>query len=210
MDAVVALPFPPSKQGVRMRYGYQFGLQTAAVQSQFGAQKQFQLNSPYQPDAAGATIQPYGWDTWASVYTSYTCTGCEMRIRLLSYDTTIPDAAVTMIITPSPTLPTLTGTQFNVWQDRPFVHSVLMSAEGNAEARDVRQRIDLPRFEGKTRALYLADDDYQSAVSATPVKVPMLTMAATNNASAAQGYVQVLIELVFEVNFWERKLLPQS
>lgn len=86
----------PKSKVVRMRYGM-FGTINAGAGT--AAQWLFSCNSINDPDYSGTGHQPYGHDTWQTLYNTYTVLGSKINVHFLPTDATAKIGQVVASIT---------------------------------------------------------------------------------------------------------------
>lgn len=163
----------------------------------------FNLNSIFDPNRTGTGHQPYGHDTFQTLYNRYRVISCTYRINAYSSDGSNIQLAVI------PTNETITPGSISEVRENPRCKYTLQSA--NAPLRIVSGKVHIPSLVGRTKAQYMADDRYQAQFGASPSELALLNLyvgPATENSSMMTVYYNV--ELKYTVECFDVKHLAQS
>jgi len=172
-----------------------------------GTQQAYLLNSIYDPNSSGTGHQPYGHDTYATMYNKYRVIGC--RVQLIF---TTPGAANDIICVMAPSSNTSSGmTGLQLYQVQEWPQSVCGILPSTGERRCVLQaNYDMATQAGVSKAVYLAGDEYEAAIGSSPNKAVYLTFnsGCVDGTGSVQCKVQVYLE--FDVLFFDRTTLGLS
>lgn len=170
------------------------------------AQYQFNLNSVYDPNRTGVGHQPYGRDQFAALYNRYRVISCSYRVA------TIPSVEARVIQTacvPTNNTPPAIG---NIWEIREQPRCKYIVQQPQADQKFVTGKVYLPSLMGRTKAQYMADDNYQAQVGATPTELALLNVySGSITDSSVDGEVFYFnIEMEFTVEWFDVNPLPSS
>lgn len=199
-------PFPV-RMFVTQRYG-QLNTLTAGSAGLFGSEQIFRLNSLFDPDLTGTGHQPYGFDTLASIYNRYKVHAVTARLR---WSDPSADGVIVAANFQAPGVPTsITGSDPNTIMERLGMWTANLNNTGDQEVV-FTQRFTLPDLCGCTKQQFDSNtEDYQSAVSTSPVRTPFLRLAIAALDGSSTPTVRCETLLIFEVEYFERLILPQS
>jgi hypothetical protein len=103
---------------------------------------------------------------------------------------------------------TMLNTLLSVSVERPGTVVKAVAASGGPVA-ELEYTADIPRLLGITREQFLADTDrYGAAVTAAPTAYPYVQLGWAG--PSATSYCQVLVEIEYLVQFWQRVTVSQS
>jgi len=160
------------------------------------------LNSLFDPNRTGVGHQPYGFDTFATLYNRYRVISCGWRLHVVKG---YSDAPTTLAVQPANE--ELLPTTMSEIRENPRTKYIIAQPGGGIVFCSGKSYI--PSLVGRTRAQYMADDRYQALVTANPQELAILNMAT---ASGADTFVQTTINVLleFSVEFFDVKHLSQS
>lgn len=162
------------------------------------------LNSIYDPNRSGTGHQPYGHDTYLTLYNRYRVIACRVRLRPVTFSTGsvykqtfVANNTVTLFSNPS-----------------------LAAESPNAKTIPIASALG-PYFSqtfypnqvcGATKVEYMADDRYMGVFGSDPSEVIVLHVVTSgfNDAAPAANDVMYVIELEYTVELFDRKELAQS
>jgi len=163
----------------------------------------FNLNSIYDPDRTGAGHQPYGHDSFQTLYNRY-------RVFAVSY-----------VISAT----ALTGNQNSICilpnnDSSAFTNHTLMSESPRALTKQVngnggpvyfKGRYNLRTITGQTSTQYKSDDRFQSQFGASPTEQIMLHLGNWGSLSGSPTSTTLFnITFVYHVEMFDPKPLIQS
>jgi len=122
----------------------------------------FNLNSVFDPDRTGTGHQPYGHDTYQTLYQRYRVFACSWNIELCN--TTGEAWQVTVL----PHNDVTTIAPISLAAEMPYAISKVVQS-GTAVAR-FHGRMNLPKLNGSTPAAYKSDDRFQAIAGNSPVE----------------------------------------
>jgi len=168
------------------------------------------LNSIFDPNRTGLGHQPYGHDTFATLYNRYRVIGCSYAITISQNgDTATNQLPVVLGALPSNEVDTVS----NMSELREKPRSKYIVQMYGSPARTLRGYVSIPSLIGRTKAQYMADDRFQAAFGATPNESAILNTyigMPNDGAVTALLSVQYSITLVYHVECLDPKVLPQS
>lgn len=188
----------PNRYICKMKYA-------TSVVTNAGGQYVFNLNSLFDPDRTGIGHQPYGYDTLSSMYNRYRVISCGWRIQ---NPVGVSGGAITTACLPSNDVG-ITWLQTDEMLENPRVRYIVQNP--GAPIATLRGKQYIPTLVGRTKSQYMADDQFQAIVTASPSEQALLYIqtfgALAGTAIGGQG-VTVLLE--FTVEFFDTKRILQS
>jgi len=163
----------------------------------------FNLNSIFDPDRTGTGHQPYGHDTYASLYNRYRVFKAKVYIEFA-----VSDANVYVVGLMANNV-TTTQTNSSLAYEKPNAISRLCT-------RDHRTRFvrtyNLPAICGSTLTQYRADDRYQAIFGASPGETICLHIlwSDMNSAAPASSVVGANITVFYYIEAFDAVDLGQS
>lgn len=162
---------------------------------------QFRLNSLFDPDYTGAGHQPYGFDSYASIYSKYRVFACKYRIKAVTSNAT--PCQITVVTNNSQTAfsnPSLAA-------ESPRSVSQLL---GLGIPKVIKANSYLPAVVGASKTQYKSDDRYSSDVGSSPTEHINLHIITSDMAGATTNNVSYTVELCYCVEFYDPYVLAQS
>lgn len=164
----------------------------------------FNLNSMYDPDRSGIGHQPYGRDTFASLYNQYRVIGVKYTVEASSNSTTIQMGTV---ISNEEFSYVAIGGDFNELKELPRARFVTQAPGG--AIRRISGYCDCASVLGRTKAQYMADEATAAIVNNNPGENCVLTIATATPAGVPQTSVSVMVMLEFITEWFDlNKLTP--
>lgn len=163
---------------------------------------EFNLNSIFDPNRTGLGHQPYGHDTFQTLYNRYRVISCGWRIHFMAQTTSTP---ITVTSFPGNEVVSFaTGAEA---KENPRTRYITQNPGAGSTVLKGKQYI--PSLVGRNKAQYMADDRYQALMGANPGELAILNIGTYNNGDvAAATTLQVLLE--YTVEFFDIKHLAQS
>lgn len=163
---------------------------------------QFNLNSIFDPNRSGVGHQPYGHDTFLTLYNRYRVIACGWRINAL-----LSTAANPVQIGCMPANEVITFTSISELREQPRAKYITQNPGAATVTLTGKQYI--PSLVGRTKEQYMADDRYQAQMGASPSELAILNLVSnTSNETVVAQQLNVLLE--FTVEFFDIKHLAQS
>lgn len=164
---------------------------------------QMNLNSIFDPNRTGGGHQPYGFDQLSTLYNKYRVISCGYRIQRAMLDTGNP---VMVGALPSNDV-SRTFSTFSELRENPRAKYITQNS--GSDVKTLSGKVYLPSLMGRTRAQYMADDQYSSIVTTSPQEAAILYILTSDANDIPANYsVQVLLE--FTVEFFDVKHVLQS
>lgn len=160
----------------------------------------FNLNSIYDPNRTGGGHQPYGHDTFNTLYNRYRVISCKWKVQAMS-TSGIQLAAI-------PLNEVFSYATIAEMRENPRSKFVVQNAGGSTEYLSGNTYI--PSLVGRTKAQYMADDRYQATMGSNPSELASLLIMTANNVGATLGSVGINVLLEYTVEFFDIKHLAQS
>jgi len=165
----------------------------------------FNLNSVFDPSRTGIVTghQPYGFDTYASLYNRYRVISCKYIVGQVSNNNFVNQVAAL------PANEELTMSNTSEARENPRCKYIIQSP--NAPIKMLKGNVYLPSLVGRTKAQYMADDRYQATVVSSPQELAVLNLFTGLISDSIVGDTCVLnITLEYTVEFFDVKHLAQS
>lgn len=162
------------------------------------------LNSIFDPNRTGVGHQPYGHDTFLTLYNRYRVISCSYRICAHVADTTI-----SLQLAVIPTNEAVNPGTISEVRENPRCKYVIQAPQ--QDIKYVSGKVYIPSLMGRTKSQYMADDRYQATMGASPNELALLTMyAGPTNEGTSTATVIFNIELEYTVELFDIKHLSQS
>lgn len=161
----------------------------------------FNLNSIYDPDRTGGGHQPYGHDTFETMYNRYRVISCSYRILAPKNDATLQLAV-------QPANEVLAPTTAAEMKENPRSRYITQSPGG--QVVPLSGKVYIPSLVGRTKSQYMSDDRYQAQFGVNPAELAILNLIATSGADVAVVGNPLHVELVYTVEVFDIKHLAQS
>lgn len=161
----------------------------------------FSLNSIFDPNTTGVGHQPYGHDTFQTLYNRYRVISCQYRVIANKNNDTLQIVA----------LPANAGyayTTASEYKENPRCFYKTQAPGG--EIQSVSGLVRIPSLVGRTQAQYMADDRYQAEFGASPQEAAVLNLGVFNGSDQPLNAVPLNVELVYTVECFDIKNLAQS
>lgn len=163
----------------------------------------FNLNSIFDPNQSGGGHQPYGHDTFSTMYNRYRVISCSYRISAQASDGSNIQLAVI------PTNETISPASISEVRENPRCKYTLQG--GNAPLRFVSGKVYIPSLMGRLKAQYMADDRFQAAFGSNPAELALLSCYAGPTAETSSSLTMIYnVELEYTVEVFDIKHLAQS
>lgn len=166
------------------------------------------LNSIFNPFRQSVAdplkTQPYGRDTFDSLYSRYRVIGCKYMVSIVNGT----EEYLTAVAVPTNSFPPAPAT-LSVVREMPRAKFIVQAPQ--APLRILKGYVNLPSLTGRTVAQYMADDRYQSEFSTDPQEAMILNIYAGrfDEANFAENiYLNVTLE--YTVELFDPKILPAS
>lgn len=188
----------PDRMILRMRYRDNKILNLAGPDGHFD----YRLNSIYDPDVSMVNgHQPLGYDQWNVFYTKYRVFRADVKATFINTSTTgAGGVQVGVIPFNSQSLPPEDDSTF----EQPHASSKLVGNTGGMDRAVVIRSIDIPRIVGKSHLSYKSSDNTASQFGFNPQEQVWLRLAAQNVDSGEPLKCQVLIEITYHVELFDR------
>lgn len=187
-------------------------MKTALLQSSFGSgttyyNYQVRLNSIGVPGVTTTLDQPYGSDQWNAFYYQYQVTKCRAKITVYN------SMSVPMILVMAPVNSTASfGSDTNQAMATAGARTIYLSPIGTDKSVSTSYiTVDNASLIGKNRKQYLCDENSQAIFPASPANAQYLNIHASSiDASSTFTNARISIELIYTVQWFDRRVLPAS
>lgn len=162
------------------------------------------LNSIYDPNRTGLGHQPYGHDTFQSLYNRYRVISVRYIVSAVSSN------GSNLQIATLPCNEEFSAPSISDYRENPRGKYVLQVP--GSPVKVIKGKISLPSLTGRTKAQYMADDRYQAQFGASPSELMVLNCNAQHideSLVTATG-ATFNITLVYRVELFDPKNLAQS
>lgn len=193
-----------SLQPIPNRYICKMKYSTSVITSAAG-QYIFNLNSLFDPDRTGIGHQPYGYDPLSNLYNRYRVIACGWRVHN-------PTGAVgNAILTGCLPNNDLGMTFANTGEMLENPRAKYIVQNPGAPLVALKGKSYLPKLMGRTRSQYMADDNYQAVITASPAELGLLYLQTFNGLNGdAIGGIGLTVVLEYTVEFFDLKHVVQS
>lgn len=189
----------PNRYICKMKYG------TTTTTTALGGQAVFNLNSLFDPDRTGLGHQPYAMDSLSALYNRYRVISCGWRIQTPTGASGNP---IIIAALPNNDLG-LTYVATDEMLENPRCKWVMNNP--GAPINTLKGKQYLPKLMGRSKAQYMADDNYQAVVTTSPNELGLLYIQTFNGFNgAALGGISITVLLEFTVEFFDVKHVAQS
>lgn len=162
------------------------------------------LNSIFDPNRTGVGHQPYGHDTFSTMYNRYRVISCNYRVFVSSSD----GAAVQLAV--QPTNEAIAPTSVSEVRENPRSRYTLQGAAGSP-VKVISGKVYIPSLMGRTAPQYMADDRYQAQFGTSPSEIALLNIYSSLLTEATSTAVHTYnVELTYTVECFDIKHLTQS
>lgn len=162
---------------------------------------QFNLNSIYDPNYTGTGHQPYGRDTFATLYNKYRVYKCAWTVHVRNNNTDL-----TTVVVPTNHDP---GAIYAVAAlELPRSKSSFNVI--NSQGAHIKGSISLANLHGNTPAEYRSNEACSAAIGANPTEVMLLNVVVSANDQASTFTSSVLVDLYYWVEFFDPLILAAS
>lgn len=166
----------------------------------------FNLNSINDPNRTGAGHQPYGYDTYATLYNRYRVYKVDVVVQGASVSSTV-GAAYKMTLVPNNTVAAYTDTSLAA--ESPDAYTKYVQAGTKTM---FKMSYILPHITGATAVQYKADDRYQAAFGADPSEQICLHVcyASIGDTVVPNAVLGFTVTLIYHVEMFDPNNLAQS
>lgn len=186
----------PQRSIVKMKYAESVLLDVGSSYAY-----QFNLNSVFDPNRTGIGHQPYGHDTFATMYNRY-------RVIACSYHVWFPaSGAVSYQLSAVPANEVQIFGSIAEARENPRGKFKIQMPGGTAQK--ISGKVYLPSLTGRTKSQYMADDRYQATVGSSPLELAILNLQSASTSDVASP-VTCVVELEYTVEWFDAKILGQS
>lgn len=194
-----------SRYITKVKYAEQLNV-AGGVGSGFASYR-FNLNSIYDPNRTGIGHQPYGRDELNAIYNRYRVIGCSYVISCYNAGSS-GDAYSIVAALPSNQEVTLSG---GLAQAQETPRCKFITQAPSAPLKVLKGYVNIPALMGRTKAQYMADDDYQAQFDASPNELAILNVFAGAITGAAEtNTMKLSVVLEYIVEAFDPKQLPGS
>lgn len=191
-------PVMPDACTCRLPYAYTSTLANNGISTwTFGDSLNLRVNNAYDP--INGTHQPYGWDQMAALYRYYKVVGFSYEVVGLAF----PDKSLVLGVRPVPVNEntSIANTGIATVAERP--NTRLAFAQFGGPIPSLKGTVNIPQLLGVSQEQFDADvSEYSAAVTAAPSRYAYIQIAVAG--TDATTFMQVVIRVVYTVNYWQR------
>jgi len=179
---------------VRLRYAARYG-DTLDVGNAYTFTQEMRGNSAFDPDYTGVGAQPWGFDNYSGLYNYYRCTSSTLKATFYTRTAATTNSDIIGYVIPFRTDLTVSKGALNV-MNLPFAKFVHFDNFHNGRSITVRSDSYMmyPSMEK-------GNNNFRAAVTASPTFGWVYTVGADGNSVAADTAVDVLIEVIYDLQF---------
>lgn len=165
-----------------------------------GSVYRFNLNSIFDPNRTGTGHQPYGRDTFATLYNRY-------RVYKVTYAISVFNSSTSAKVAVCPANIEMGASTVSEIMENPMSKWIIQLPGGGQKV--LKGSVYLPALVGRTKEQYMADDRYQADVSASPIELAILNIFGQSIGDGSVA-IDACINLTYHVEFFDRNSLSQS
>lgn len=163
----------------------------------------FRANSVFDPEQPIGGHQPMGFDQYATFYNNYRVHASTIKISVSQNQSTVP---CIVGITPSRSATSyLTTAQLEL---PGTVTSMIAQDTAGPNVKSLTLTMDIEKFDGNFGTKF--DDEHEAAVTANPVSEKFFIIWVKSAVAALTVDSSFLVEIFYDVEFFNRKDLPTS
>lgn len=172
----------------------------ALFQSTIAGDQVFNLNSTFDPDLTGIGHQPYGRDTYATLYNRYRVFAVSGSVAT----TTTSGTGIVSIVATNSSTPLTSQTLI---AEMPNSRKNVVC---NGQVKVIKFKYSLPRVNGSTSTAYKSDDRFQALANANPAEIICLHVLSTDSLGTSTTTIFNDITLNYHVEWFDPAPLVQS
>lgn len=158
------------------------------------------------PNYTGVGHQPLGHDQFQSLYQQYRVNGVAYRMQIVNQTAT---ATATCFVLHKPDTSTPAGNDL-LWE-KPAQKHTTVGIKGSGQAiRYIKGYINNAKVNGLTKNQYVSEKANSAAMGANPTNEAFITIGASSVDGATSCTMYVRVQLIYYVEFFQRKPLSQS
>lgn len=189
----------PDSVVVKLNYSGLGQINTA----QFSIDKQYRLNSIYDPEYNLGGQSAAGLAQWSNLYNKY-------RVYAVDYNITLANIqgvqSIAGAIVPAPAGFTLYS--YGELATQAYARPFMLAPVQGMNRTTIKGRLYLPKLEGQTNKQYMSNPQNSAACNANPTNTNflyMITQNIDNGANGTPNVLQWICKLRYHVEFYERK-----
>lgn len=162
------------------------------------------LNSIFDPNRTGTGHQPYGHDTFSTIYNRYRVISCSYVVSAVS------TAGTTLQMAVIPANEEFIGNSVSEYRENPRCKFAVQTP--GSVMRVIKGKVYLPSLTGRSKSQYMADDRYQAQFGASPSELMILnlnTQSFDETSIASTGTIYQVC-LKYTVELFDPKQINQS
>lgn len=162
------------------------------------------LNSIFDPNRTGTGHQPYGHDTFQTLYNRYRVVSCSYVITVYS------SQGATLQVAALPANEEFAAVNISEYRENPRCKYMVQGT--GAPVKFLKGKVNIPSLFGRSKSQYMADDRYQAQFGASPSELAILNINSQqiDESSIANAGVTYQLTLKYKVELFDVKNLGQS
>ncbi len=202
-------PSVPNHRNVDFVFSEYTNLNTAVgVANEYGTQKLYKLNDPFDPDSGAGAKSVLYWDQYKAFYLRYRVHAVTVEVK---WFTTVTDEILQLAvqISNSTSAVDLTGKSGNYVAEMPLTFIRQISPGGEHSFAIAARKFTMAELEGEI--WFTRGDTYQALMTGTPPAGPKIRLAASClSNSVQQTGIYYQITLTYHTRLFDRFLPGQS
>jgi len=202
----------PKQSTVRLVYVDEV-LITPSVLGGISSYFDFSANGCFDPNISGTGHQPIGFDQWMGVYNHYCVNWSKIKVRAAYTNTTNPTPPDYCGVACSPTTAQFSGQTLTRCVETTRQLDGMHGLINNLNYPNSPDRGVLTAFYSKKKMFGdkgLSDADLRGTSSSNPSEDAIFSVWAVGMAGTAAAAFNAIVEIEYDVTFYENKLMPQS
>lgn len=167
------------------------------------AERQYNLNSCFDPDRTGVGSQPVGWDQWTNFYGRYRVFAASWR-----YSAAGGTGSAGFMVVPVPS--NFTAPFVSLQECLESRYAKAQSYQNGANVARGRGRISIPKLVGRTPSAFRGSDLNSASTSADPAENAILHLCFASMDTISVVAVNYTLEIWYHVELFDRNDLAVS
>jgi hypothetical protein len=179
---------------VHLRYCARYG-DTLDVGNAYIFVQEMRGNSAFDPDYTGVGAQPWGFDNYAGLYAAYRCYGSSIKVTFYTRTAATTNASLIAYVVPYLSDLTVSKGALNV-MNLPFTkYKMFDNYHNNVVIKS--SCTNLMMYPG----INVGNNNFRALTSASPAFGWVWTIGVDGNSVAADTAVDVLVEIIYDLQF---------
>lgn len=205
-------PFPLVWKGAKQAYSALQGL-AVGTSGVFGAEQVFRLNSQFDPNKTGGGHQPYGRDTFETIYGRYKVKSVTFEVTF-SAPTTGSHLACAITVQNPTNVSGLGAVSYEIIKERPNSRVVILNEGGGKQIVTIKRTYPMYVLLGVTKLQFDSDIGVFDAASgdnpSATAGEARLVVAIADFTKGSVGACTISTKITMNTDWYQRKTLAQS